>query len=226
MRLCPGIIAAVPREVKALVKGWERREVARHVWVWTNGSTVVACAGMGAARAELAVRAAMAAMPVTDLLSVGLAGACDEKLLVGDVVRAGVLIDEATGDRYDDSQYRSVLVSMNTIASMSEKCRLRSKYSADAVDMEAATVARLARVNGVSFHAIKTISDGVDFELEGLSQFATADGQFREGAFALHAAMRPAMWSKVIALGRNSNVALAALTQTLRDELDWYEKRA
>ena len=38
----------------------------------------------------------------------------------------------------------------------------------------------------------------------GLSQFATQDGQFREGAFALHAALRPAMWGKVIALGRNT----------------------
>jgi adenosylhomocysteine nucleosidase len=81
-------------------------------------------------------------------------------------------------------------------------------------------VARLAREHGLGYGAIKAISDEADFEVEGLSQFATPDGQFREGAFALHAAVRPAMWGKVIALGRNSSKALAALTIALRGELD------
>jgi hypothetical protein len=34
------------------------------------------------------------------------------------------------------------------------------------------------------------------------------------------------MWSKVIALGRNSSKAVDALTEALRGELDWYRKRA
>jgi hypothetical protein len=33
------------------------------------------------------------------------------------------------------------------------------------------------------------------------------------------------MWSKVIALGRNSSKAVDALTEALRGELDWYRKR-
>ena len=41
------IIAALPREVAALTKGWERRETAKHVFVWMRGEVVVACAGMG-----------------------------------------------------------------------------------------------------------------------------------------------------------------------------------
>jgi adenosylhomocysteine nucleosidase len=86
-------------------------------------------------------------------------------------------------------------------------------------------VARLARANGLEFKAIKAISDEADFEVEGLSRFATTGGQFREGAFALHAALRPLMWGKVIALGRNSSKALGALTEVLGGELDWYRKR-
>jgi adenosylhomocysteine nucleosidase len=84
----------------------------------------------------------------------------------------------------------------------------------------------LARKYGLSFSAIKAISDEAGFEVEGLSQFATPKGQFREVAFALHAALRPAMWGKVIALGRNSRKALAALTSALRVELDLYKQRA
>jgi adenosylhomocysteine nucleosidase len=219
-----GIIAALPREVSALVKGWERRSIGGGVMVYTKNEAVVACAGMGAARAALAVQAAMAAMPVAELISVGLAGACGPTLRVGEIVRAGVVVDARTGERFSDSRYEQVLVSTDAIASVKEKARLHASYHADAVDMEAAAVARLAQAHGLGFHAIKAISDEADFEMEGLARFATAEGQFRETAFALHAALRPAMWGKVIELGRNSNKAVGALTEALRGELDWYRQ--
>ena len=226
MSQIPAMIAALPREVRALVKGWERRSIADGVVVYSNGDAVVACAGMGAARVALAVQAAMDVLPVTDLISVGLAGACDPKMRVGEIVRAGVVVDARTGERFEDAQFKQVLVSSDAIANAKEKARLHASYSAAAVDMEAASVARLAQAHGLGFHAIKAISDEAEFEMEGLARFSTAEGQFREAAFALHAALRPAMWSKVIVLGRNSSNAVDALTEALRGELDWYRKRA
>jgi adenosylhomocysteine nucleosidase len=221
-----GIIAALPREINPLVQGWKRQQCPAGVVVYTDGQAVVACAGMGAARAELAVNAAMAAMPITHLLSVGLAGACDPNLRVGDIVRAGVVIDSRTGDQFANDSHTRVLVTSNTLASVGDKQVFFRLYGAAAVDMEAATVARLARDRGIDFDAIKAISDESNFEVKELARFATSDGQFREGAFALHAVLHPAMWGTVIALGRNSNKALAALTTTLRTELDWYRQRA
>lgn len=226
MSQIPAMIAALPREVSGLVKGWERRSIADGVVVYSNGDAVVACAGMGAARVALAVQAAMDVLPVTDLISVGLAGACDPKMRVGEIVRAGVVVDARTGERFEDAQFKQVLVSSDAIANAKEKARLHASYSAAAVDMEAASVARLAQAHGLGFHAIKAISDEAEFEMEGLARFSTAEGQFREAAFALHAALRPAMWSKVIVLGRNSSNAVDALTEALRGELDWYRKRA
>jgi adenosylhomocysteine nucleosidase len=217
-----GIIAALPREVTALVQGWQRRQGPDGVVVWTDGRAVVACAGMGAARVHLAVEAAMATIPLSRLVSVGLAGACDPALHAGEIVRAGIVIDGRTGERFEDDRYQQVLVTAETIASVDDKKSLLRLYRAAAVDMEAATVGRLARAHGLGFSAIKAISDEAGFEVEALSKFATADGQFREGAFALHAALHPAMWGKVIVLGRNSSKALAALTKALRAELDWY----
>jgi adenosylhomocysteine nucleosidase len=221
-----GIIAALPREVTALVHGWKRRQCPGGVLVYTDGRAVGACAGLGAVRAELAVSAAMASMPITRLLSVGLAGACDPTLRVGDIIRAGLVIDDHTGERFEDDRYNQVLVTSNSIASVSDKQRLVRLYGAAAVDMEATAVARLARQHGLEFSAIKAISDEADFALDGLSRFATPDGQFREAAFALHTAVRPATWGKVIALGRNSSKAVTALTNALRSELDWYEEKA
>jgi adenosylhomocysteine nucleosidase len=167
----------------------------------------------------------MAAMPVTALLSVGLAGGCDPALKAGEIVRAGAVIDEETALRFESSRFAQVLVSTNAIAGVGEKARLRASHHADAVDMEAATVARLAQQHGLEFQTIKAISDEANFDASGLSQFVTADGQFRETAFALHAAVRPQMWGKVIALGRSSSKALNALTAELNAEIDWYRKR-
>ena len=224
MRHRPAIIAALPREVAPLVKGWSARHFAGNIWTYANGEAIVACAGMGPARAARAVQAAMEAMPITGLISAGLAGACDPALHAGEVVRAGIVIDSKTGERFRDEHFNKVLVTSDVVANVAEKARLRASYGASAVDMEAAEVARLAQAHGLDFCAIKTISDEADFEVEGLSRFATADGQFREIAFALHSAVRPRMWPKLLHLGQNSAKAIAALTEALESELDWYRR--
>ena len=59
MKACPAIIAALPREVKQLVRGWQEHRLPGKVIVYTNDLAVVSCAGMGPARAALAVQAAM-----------------------------------------------------------------------------------------------------------------------------------------------------------------------
>jgi adenosylhomocysteine nucleosidase len=226
MKECPAIIAALPREVKPLVRGWQQHKLPNKILAYTNDFAVVACAGMGAARATLAVQAAMQLKPVTTLLSVGLAGACDPSLKVGEIVHAGVVIDTQSGERYNNSEFRQILATTQTIATVREKLRLYESYSASAVDMEAATVARLAQANGLSFHAIKAISDDASFELQELARFATPDGQFREMAFAAYSLARPHLWSKLMHLAGNSSRAIQSLTTELQSQLDWYKQRA
>jgi adenosylhomocysteine nucleosidase len=225
MRERPAIIAALPREVKLLVRGWEKHEIGPQVVVYTSERAVVAYAGMGPTRAALAVQAAMSVGPVTALLSVGLAGGCDPSVQVGDVVRAGVVVDTQTGERFNNSESSQVLVSAPSIAGVLEKQRLFAAYSATAVDMEAATVARLAQGHNLPFRAIKVISDDASFEMQELGRFATQNGQFREAAFAVYSVARPRMWSKLAQLARNSGVALEALTAELESQLDWYRQR-
>jgi adenosylhomocysteine nucleosidase len=214
------IIAALPREVAALVRGTKpdgellRRDIHLHL---LEGAVVVA-AGMGAERATLAVQAAMATGPLQCLISVGLAGSCVAELKPGSVVAADPIIDSKTGERFSlmDSGESWLLVSMDSIASVKEKERLGETYNAAMVDMEAATVACLAVAHGIEFRAIKAISDAHDFELASLSRFANAHGHFRTGAFAFHTALRPHTWAKTVRLGRDSNRALAGLTEQLQ----------
>lgn len=225
MSECLGIIAALPREIKPLVRGWKEERLGGRIHVYTKGSAVVACAGMGVARVTLAVEAAMAAVPVTSLMSVGLAGACDQALRVGDIVRAGVVVEARTGERYSIAPSTQVIVTEQAVAGVKEKQRLFESYGAGAVDMEAATVARLAEARGVSFQAVKAISDEADFEMQELARFATQDGQFRAAAFAAYAAVRPRLWPRVAALARNSNRAVEALTRELQAILELYQAR-
>src|ERR1700679_120927 len=159
MKECPAIIAALPGELEHRVRGWQEHKLPGRITVYTNDFAVVAYAGMGAARVTLAVQAAMSIRPITALFSVGLAGACDPSLHVGDIVRAGVVVDTQSGERYRNSQLRQVLVSALAIASVKEKQRLYESYGASAVDMESATVARIAQVHNLNFQAIKVISE-------------------------------------------------------------------
>jgi adenosylhomocysteine nucleosidase len=226
MKECPAIIAALPREVKHLVRGWQEHKLPNKTIVYTNNFAVVACAGMGPARATLAAQAAMAIKPVTALLSVGLAGACDPSLQVADIVRAGIVVDTQSGERYSNSQFKQVLVSTPAIAGVREKRRLHDAYSASAVDMEAATVARIAQANDLSFQAIKAISDDANFDMQELTRFATHEGQFREAAFAAYSVARPQLWTRLFHLARNSNRAIQSLTAELETQLDWYRQKA
>jgi adenosylhomocysteine nucleosidase len=225
MKECPAIIAALPREVKQLVRGWQEHRLPGKITAYTNDFAVVACAGMGPERATLAVQAALSLKPVTSILSAGLAGACDPALRVGDIVRAGVVIDARTGERFTNKLFGETLITTSVIAGIKEKQRLYASYKASAVDMEAATVARLAQAHSISFRAIKSISDEASFEMEELAQFATPDGQFREAAFAAHSAVRPHLWPKLFSLAGNSKRALQSLTSELESQLNWYRQQ-
>ena len=215
------IIGALPREVAGLVRGVKPDAALRRegVFLYRLRDAVVVCAGMGMLRATSAVRAALAQGGIQTLISAGLAGGCDPALAVGSVVAVGTVVDILNGVRYGDAATGAVLVTTDAIAGVNEKQRLFASYGAAVVDMEAATVARLAQTNGLAFHAFKAVSDAHDFELSTLSRFTSAHGHFRTRAFALHTALRPHRWRQTMQLGAGSQKALRNLTATLKELL-------
>ncbi|HEX6881388.1 MAG TPA: hypothetical protein VF135_13545, partial [Terriglobales bacterium] len=107
------------------------------------------------------------------------------------------------------------LLSIDSVASPAVKQELAGKYQADAVDMEAAAVAAVAREKGVRFVAIKAISDDVDFEMPPLNAFIGPNGEFRTARFALHTVVRPGTWPVVRRLQQNTNRAVQSLCEGL-----------
>lgn len=232
------IVAALSRELLGLAKepGFGNPLKASGLWRAEAQHTVLVTAGMGAERVTLAVEAALASGDIDLLVSAGLAGACEALLEPGLVAEATEVVDTRTGERYRtdapagvlvDPKYGSrkeiakgiVLATASQIVTAAEKTRLRQTYGASMVDMEAATVARLARAHGVRFRAVKGISDGPEFELAGLSGFTGKRGEFLTVRFALHTMLRPWTWSKAIELGKSSNIALGGLRGKLREIL-------
>jgi adenosylhomocysteine nucleosidase len=210
-----GIIAALPGELKPLVKGWKRDgEGTVPRWSQRVGEVdcVATCAGMGADAATRAFAAAEKDGRLDVVVSVGWAGGLDDVQRAGAASSVAEVIDVRTAERFLTASGDGVrLVTTATVADSKEKRRLANEYGAALVDMEAATVGRLARAREVSFYCFKAVTDEAGDTLPDMNPFIDARGQMRTGAFALHSAVRPWQWTSLVRLGRNSSVAAEAL---------------
>ena len=208
------IVAALEREVRPLVKNWhvsEREYDGRRFRFFENGDVVLVCGGIGAAAARRATEAVIVGFGPRVVYSAGFAGALDPKLKVGDLVTPQRVINAGDAGSTAVSGGSGVLVSFGSVAGPAQKAKLRESFGAEAVDMEAAAVARAAEARGVEFGAVKAISDEVEFEFPATERFVDAEGRFSEGRFALFAILRPWLWRRVIRLSKNSNQAARAL---------------
>lgn len=215
------MVAALEREVRLLVKRWptiEREHEGRRFKFFESGQAVLVCGGIGAEAARRATEAVIALYQPELVQSVGFAGALDPSLKVGKIFAPSRIIDVRDGSSVETATGYGVLVSAPTIAGAEHKAKLSEVYGAQAVDMEAAAVARGAKARGVRFMAVKAISDASSFNMPPMDRFVGEKGQFRAGRFLMFAGLRPWLWLRVIQLARNSAKASRALCV----ELDRY----
>ena len=193
--------------------------------MWTRSSTkgdtcIAACSGMGADAARRAFVAAEAKGALDLVISVGWAGALSLDIRSGEARKLSAIIDAKTGERFrffsgaqrPESSPQAELVTSARVADPREKARLRSSYpNAVMVDMEAATVARLAEMRGIPVACIKGVSDDVGARLPDLNPYISAGGQLRLIPFLAHLAVRPRYWKAIAELNRNSSTAARAM---------------
>jgi adenosylhomocysteine nucleosidase len=213
------IVAALEREVRPLVKHWhwsEKEYGGRRFRFFEKNEFVLVCGGIGADAARRAAEAVIVLYGPSVVYSAGYAGALDPRLKVGEVVRAARVVNAGDGSSAQISGGDGVLVSYPAVATPAQKVKLRESYQAQAVDMEAAAVARAAEARGVGFSALKVISDEFDFEFPPTDRFVDSAGRFREMRFAGFAALRPWLWLAVMRLARNSGRASRILCEEIR----------
>jgi adenosylhomocysteine nucleosidase len=212
------IVAALEREVSALIKGCRRVQQdyeGRSFIFFERDDTVAVCGGIGADAARRAAEAVIALYRPTIVQSVGFAGALNAEMRVAEIFTPAVVIDARDGSRTEIEGGIGTLVTFMEVASAAQKSNLAQAYGAQAVDMEAAAVAAAAHAHGIKFGAIKVISDELTFELPHTARFIDAQGRFRTATFALFAALRPWLWPRVAILASNSRKASQALGQHL-----------
>jgi len=137
------IIAAMPAELKQLVRGWQHeRRNSVHLWRWRSDENewIAACAGAGVDAATRAFAEAEKSGPIDEVISTGWAGALREEFFLGHAYDVSTVIDARTGERFVAAcpPNDCCLVTSSRVAGAGEKKRLAATYEAALVDMEAA----------------------------------------------------------------------------------------
>jgi len=225
---CIGIVSAVPDEIAGLVRRWESLSVQDGVHAWCTergGLTLVAvCGGMGSSAATRAFARLLVLCKPVKVYSVGWAGSLSDSLKAGSICTPSTVLDSRTGERYLVTVVdvvAQVAITTERVADREAKRRFANAYDGAAlVEMEAATVARLAQAHGIEFGCVKAISDEYDEMLPDLNAYIDERGRFHVVRFALWAAVRPWMWSALIRFGRNARLAAANLCTALEKEFE------
>ncbi len=217
-------IAAMPGELNPFVNGWphSQRDGVRF-WAQRNEEDewIAACAGAGQGAATRAFAGIEDGGPIDLVFSIGWAGALTADLAPGTVHNIAGVVDVRTGERFycEAGSGDLWLATSPKVADEAEKQRLAASYNAALVDMEAATVARLAAAREIPFYCVKGVSDALHDRLPDFNRFLTADGRFLTARFALFAAFRPIYWPSLIRMGENSKRASRNIAELLLDFL-------
>lgn len=215
------IVAALERELHPLLRRWPvvvKQHAGRTFHFFEQGQRVAVCGGIGAEPARRAAEAVIALYAPEVVYSVGFAGALDPALKVGDLLIPARVIDAGDSSSIETGTGQGILVTFGAVATPEQKVKLGKSFNAQAVDMEAAAVARAAAARGVRFAAVKAISDEVGFQLPGMNDragFISSSGEFLTVKFARFIAIRPWTWTAAIRLARNSKRAAHALSAWL-----------
>lgn len=160
------------------------------------------------------------------VISLGLAGATGEGFRVGEPAVLTEIVDVQTGERFRLATGTRRLAVATTVrtAGEPEKRRLAATYGAVMVDMEAATVARLAAMREIPMCCFKAVSDAANAYLPEIDPFVDRQGQLSTARFAAYLVRRPRFWRPVLTLAKGSRLACGVLARSVGDFLvhkDW-----
>lgn len=215
-----GIVAALPGEIKALISGWERVG-ARRLYRKVNGEVelLAFAGGMGRDAATRAVDALSERGPLDTLVSLGWAGGITCGLKAGVAYAVNEVIDARTGERYETQAEVELaplrLVTTDHVVRFEEKRPMAERYRASFVDMEAATVARLASARGLPFYCWKAVTDLATDKLPDFNRFLRPNEQLNVAKLLAHASLQPRYWPALLRLGQNGTVGARALRETV-----------
>lgn len=214
-----GIIAALPGELRPLVRGWHQRGQLFYGQVDETACIAVA-GGIGAEAAARACDQALAEGSLDALVSIGWAGSLSCGLKPRTACAIYDVIDDCTGERFvTDFPAGQRLVTLDHVARPDEKRQIAEKHQATLVDMEAATIARIAAAHAIAFYCFKGVSDGPNDRLPDFNRFLGKDGQLRMPRFIAYALLHPKYWPALKQLDSQSKGAAESLASLVTESL-------
>ncbi len=183
---------------------------------------VLVANGAGRPAAAAGARTALAKNRFRAVISTGFAGALDPSLAVGNILVAHTVL---CGDREycgsvplvcpPDVRWGSLLTVDEVVQSSPAKREL-AKRGAQAVDMEAASVAAVAAEHELPFYCVRAISDLAEQDLPvDFSRALRPDGTFSHWSVLGQAAGRAGGWLGLFRLWRDSRLAARSLAGCL-----------
>lgn len=180
--------------------------------------------GAGRKRAERATHALLDAHQPQWMLSVGFAGALNDRLKIGDIVvadrivpadapapadQAGLKIDiKMPADESRGLYVGRLATATHIVQTVAEKRGIAERTGALAVDMESLAVAEVCRARKARFIAVRAISDDCTADLPNeVLTVLGGTGSVRAGAIVGALWKRPSSYKDLWALRQNANAA-------------------
>ncbi len=242
MNDCIAILGAVKEEIAGIKQSMS---ISDHVslgkssaWSGMLGkqSIVLVRTGVGNKRAEDAVYQVIDRFQPGALISIGYAGAVQPGLNVGDLVIAETIMEEEGGEYFPDPDWmeraRRVscsngakkvvgsLLSVNrVIHDPATKKELGKNFDVQAVEMETASIAKVAETKGRPLLSLRVISDRLDQELLDSSTFLGSDGEISSLKAGWYVLTHPGSIKSALSLRTQTRFATQVMTKFLSDLL-------
>jgi adenosylhomocysteine nucleosidase len=213
-----GII--IPLIQEASVFRIKKSETKRPIKISDN--LLLFVSGVGIQNATYAVNEL--ASEVSHIISWGSAAGLSENVKPGDLILPDLILDEKGKEYVTDSNFKNRMVqlfpkelsyydgslceSSAILKEAEEKREFGKKYNAIACDMESATIAKLAKLKGISFSALRVISDDYNTSIpKSVYLSINKEGDFSIRKFLFQLLVNPKEIIQVIRLGKNFSKA-------------------
>ena len=194
-----GII--VPLIQEASVFKIKKKDTKRPIEISDNLLLFVSGVGI-----ENATKAVDALTPhVSQLVSWGTAAGLSKILKPGDLLLPDLIMDESGTKYATNSNFESGLLCESTtiLKEIEDKEAFRKKFNAMACDMESATIAKMANQRGISFNALRFVSDDYSTRIpKSIYSSINEEGDFNLSHFLIQIISKPKDIIQIIHLGK------------------------
>lgn len=228
---CIAVLAAMTSELKLVKRALgitaTSTEPLRSNYKGITVITAVTKMGLVAAQETAEALFSKYGGEIDHLFVVGIAGACDLSLAIGEVLVPESVVDERDGIarvpvNLGDRQPSGIIYSTDQLCYDRDFVALLQRKKVTLVDMESGAIAAVCERNHCPFTVVRAVSDKVDRHAENFTVFhlANDDGSPRVMAALLYILKNPRRLVYLVSMARGTKKAIEASTAELMKSIE------